>query len=97
LAQTVPLTVHQDGGPCSKTQSADCISFSSLLAEGGEKVTKFLLASCIYEKNNDTKVWNAILNDLDEAARGTDLDGWQFVLLFSKADELFYYYYCYQR
>jgi len=86
LAHTIPIAVHQDAGPCTKTKSADCISFSSLLAEGGEKVTKLLLATCVADSNNDWQVWREVLKDLDEAAtRG--VDGWFLVLLFGKADE----------
>jgi hypothetical protein len=86
LSQCIPITVHQDAGPVAKTKSADCISVSSLLAVGGEKVTKFLLATALADKDNDWKVWGEILKDLDEAAT-VGVGGWKLVLLFAKADE----------
>ena len=86
LEKTIPLVVHQDAGPCSKTHSADCISFSSLLGQGSEKVTKFLLSTYISDPGNDTLVWDAILSDLRLAA-DQGVGGWHFCLLFAKADE----------
>lgn len=87
LERTLPLVVHQDGGPCSKVRSADCISFGSMLGEGSEKITKFLLSTCLDDPDNDWKIWEAILSDLDEAAT-MGVGGWYFCLLFAKADEL---------
>ena len=37
LSSYIPLTVHEDAGPCTKQLSARCLSFSSLLATGNEK------------------------------------------------------------
>ena len=47
LSTMVPLAVHQDAAPCSKTKSFNCKSFSSLLGDGDEKATKLLCCSCI--------------------------------------------------
>jgi len=91
----VPLTIHEDAGPCSKLKSANCISFSSLLGCGDEKISKFLCSSYIQETGGPREydIWKVILEDLDMLARG-ELAGnapgecfWRFVLLFAKSDE----------
>ena len=38
LVTTIPCTLHLDAGPCTKRQSCCCISWTSMLAQGGEKV-----------------------------------------------------------
>ena len=89
LTRTIPLVLHQDAGPCSKTKSADCICFSSLLGEGSEKLTKWLLATFILDKSRDekdTKVWQEILENLN-AAMTNGCGEWFFCTLFAKADE----------
>ena len=68
LERTIPIVVHQDAGPISKTQSADVISFSSMLSDGPEKITKFLIATCIHTPSNDVQIWVGILQDLEIAA-----------------------------
>ena len=99
LGYMVPCTVHEDAGPYSKTKSCDCISFSSLLCNGGEKTTKFL--SSTFVKTSGTtaghECWRAILRDFDDLATGVvngvavaqNADGtiWTFVLFFAKADQ----------
>ena len=86
LRNAIPVVVHQDAGPYSKAKSADCICCSSLLAEGSEKITKFLLATCVADRGNDAAVWDEILRDLEVAAAG-NFGGFSFILLFAKADE----------
>ena len=39
LVTTIPCTLHLDAGPCTKRQSCCCISWTSMLAQGGEKVS----------------------------------------------------------
>ena len=39
LVTTIPCTMHLDAGPCTKRQSCYCISWTSMLAQGGEKVS----------------------------------------------------------
>ena len=95
LYTTVPLAVHEDAGPCTKKLSARCLSFSGVLGEGSEKLTNFLCASAIKSTkgNEDHKAWEAMLADFEHLANGSidviDAEGtsWDFVLVFSKADE----------
>ena len=47
LVTTVPCAMHSDAGPCTKVNSAYCISWSSMLGSGGEKVSKSLAASFV--------------------------------------------------
>ena len=95
----VPCTIHQDAGPYSKKSSCDCWSFSSLLANGNETLTKYLMATSIKlsgQKPSD-RAWSIILKDFDDLSTGLvkgapvarDEDGtvWSFVLLFAKADQ----------
>ncbi len=97
LVSTIPCTVHADAGPCSKTQSCNCISWSSLLGSGGEKLTKFLAASYLKRGNApDGPAWQRFLADFEALATGT-VDGeavaregrkvWKLLLLLSKSDE----------
>ena len=71
LVCTVPLVVHTDAGPCTKSLSCTCISWSSLLGGGPEKLTKFLAASYLKPEGEiETEVWKALLQDLDSLAEG---------------------------
>ena len=63
LKRAIPLVMHEDAGPCSKEQPACCISVSSLLGSGSEKVTKYLLATAVSVPMEDVKVWEDILAD----------------------------------
>jgi hypothetical protein len=99
LCTTVPLAVHEDCGPCTKKLSARCLSFSSVLGEGSEKLTNFLCASALKQPkgDDDHKAWEAMLADFEGLAAGKidgkdigldeDATSWRFVLLFAKADE----------
>jgi len=99
LARTIPCTIHEDAGPVSKTLSADCLSFASLLGDGDEKVTKFLCASWVKSHEcNTSSVWEAVLGDFHSLASGivggsavaAPEDGsepWTFVLILAKGDE----------
>ena len=90
LLHTIPLAMHEDAGPCSKKLSADCISFSSLLKAGTERLTHFLCASKIKKKSDDLKIWEVLLRDLEMLARdgiGGRGPPWKFVLMIVKADE----------
>ena len=88
-SHTVPITVHEDAGPCSKTKSACCLSWSGLPSRGDERVTKYLMCSHIKGTNHTSDAWPAIIDDLETLARGIDLQSgrWRFVVLFAKADE----------
>ena len=49
LVTTIPCSLHSDAGPCSKRMSCTCISWSSLLSVGAEKVTQHLIYSWLKE------------------------------------------------
>jgi hypothetical protein len=93
-----PLAVHEDAAPCSKTKSLYCKSFSSLLAEGDEKVAKFMCCSCVKSPGRGRDgSWNLIFADLlalgtgmvdgIEVAKDPDGTIWFFCLLFATGDE----------
>ena len=98
LATCIPCTLHQDAGPYSKRKSAECISFSSLLADGPEKLTKFLIASTVKTKRSVPceVAWPSMLEDWEAMGRGevggraiAEAGGvrWTFILLYVKGDE----------
>ena len=41
LAHSIPLRIHEDAGPFTKTKSMDVVSFSSMLGRGTELQTKY--------------------------------------------------------
>ena len=64
LVCMVPCAVHTDAGPCSKTNSCNCISWSSMLGTGGEKLTKFLVCSYLkHDNHGDAPGWGRLLQD----------------------------------
>ena len=96
----VPLTVHEDAGPCTKRLSAPCVSFSGLLGQGDEKVAKYVCFSSLTRNDsndNNHEGWKCLLKDLDDLLLGMkdgevialneDGQPWLFILLFAKADE----------
>jgi len=99
LRNSIPITIHEDAGPISKNLSANCISFSSLLGEGDEKVTKFLSFTYVKgRKTINTRIaWDAFLEDLHHVSTGfvggapvapIDNDSrWTFIAMFAKGDE----------
>ena len=93
LKNTIPLVVHEDAGPCSKSKSANCISFSSLLGIGSEKSCKYLVSTYLKNRGDRSQApWIVVLNDLDKLANGDIMIEcfdklWDMVLLFAKADE----------
>ena len=99
LGFMIPLAVHEDAAPYSKTASFNCKSWSALLGDGDEKVTKYMACSCIKEKATAQAdcSWEALLADLWALGSGTvdgqpvalEPDGtkWTFVLLIAKGDE----------
>ena len=50
LVNTLPCSLHSDAGPFSKKLSCNCVSFGSLLSEGQENVTGFLVHTNVKEK-----------------------------------------------
>ena len=100
LATTVPLTVHADAGPFTKTTACYCVSFSPLLGAGEAHFTKYLVASYVQKKSSpetDYPFWTRLLDNLlqlgsgvvdgQEVARDADGTLWTFALVFVKADE----------
>ena len=97
LAFVAPLTVHIDGGPCTKTRSVNVLSFGGLHAQGDEKVTKSPCASYLKGDRPDTNIWDFLLRDFEALATGlvggrpvaTGRDGrvLKWLLLFVKSDE----------
>ena len=97
LVCTSPCVVHSDAGPCSKTLSANIVSWSALLGSGGENTTKILVCSFLKENMlGDRPSWELLLRDFEASATGM-VDGravaqqgrkrWKFVLLIAKSDE----------
>eukprot|EP00959_Pyramimonas_sp_CCMP1952_P122280 2556364-Pyramimonas_sp.AAC.1 len=97
LVWTVPCSVHCDAGPVTKSKSANIVSWSSMVGFGGEKTSKFTVASYLKSSNNtDAPLWRALLNDFDHLATGVvggtavagdDRKLIKFVLLVVKSDE----------
>ena len=99
LSMTIPLTVHADGAPFTKSSSCYCIHFSSMLSMGEERLTKFLCCSFIKEQgSNDHIAWQRLIPDFLLLAKGENSSGeplvrdpdgtsWCFAVLFCKADE----------
>ena len=97
LVCTIPCALHCDTGPATKNASVYCLSWSSILGGGGEKISKYLAASYVKmpdQTNHDA--WRRLLADFDELASGAVSGSfvaqdqrrtWKFVLLLSKADE----------
>ena len=99
LSYMIPLSLHEDAGPITKRLSANHISFSSLLSEGNEKLTHFLICTHVKKKgdNLQAKMWEILLGDMDGLSCGV-VNGstvapagpdryWKFLVLFCKCDE----------
>ena len=97
LVCTVPLAVHTDAGPCTKSLSCYCVSWSSILSVGPEKLTKFLICSYTKEEGPaELRVWERLIQDFDALAAGRLAETpiaqegrrtWRFILLVAKMDE----------
>lgn len=99
LETLVPLTLHADAGPFTKTAACYCVSFSSLLSTGEAALVKYPVGAYVKPGGaaRDLPFWERLLAALE--ARGTgyvngrfvarDRDGsvWRFTLLFVKRDE----------
>ena len=94
LVCTIPCVLHTDAGPCTKSAACNCISWSALLGEGSEKLTKFLICSHLKPTGTpnltDRPCWERILADFDAMASEGLLVGrrrWRLVLMAVKCDE----------
>ena len=56
LDHVVPLTVFTDAGPSSLLKSCVVMSFSSLLAQGHEKLTKYPCGSCVKQSGGQVDI-----------------------------------------
>ena len=66
LDHVVPLTVFTDAFPLRLQKSCVVISFSSLLAQGHEKLTKYPHGSCVKQSGGqvDIGAWDRLIADL---------------------------------
>ena len=99
LTRAIPLTLHEDAGPITKSLSTDCISFGPLLGDGSENMLKYLCFSYVKVRGAGppTEAWDVIIADFEALITGFvggsavavngDGDPWSFVLLFYKGDE----------
>ena len=102
LAYVIPVMLHEDAGPISKSQSATIVSWSSLLASGSEKVSHYPIATFTRPKHKFDRellspCWDLTLRDFQSLALGllggeaiVPAEGgrcFKLVLLFCKGDE----------
>ena len=100
LVTTIPCATHTDAGPVTLTRSSNILSWSSMVGVGGEKVTKYIIASHLKVAESsvvDEPAWGKLLRDFDCLAEGVDGEGepvaqegrrkWRFCLLVFKSDE----------
>ena len=99
IDHVVPLTVFTDESPFSLQKSCVVISFSSLLAQGHEKLTKYPCGSCVKQSGGQVHIgaWDRLITDLlalttgvvggSPVAVGDDGAVKGFFLLFTKCDE----------
>ena len=99
LETAIPLTMHADAGPYSKTSACYVVSFASLVGVGEAKLTKFICASYVQRSGqmDDSLWWHHVLEDMAALGSGyvgrravaRDSDGtlWRAALVFVKCDE----------
>ena len=99
LETVIPLTMHADAGPYSKTSACYVVSFASLVGVGEAKLTKFICASYVQRSGqmDDSLWWHHVLEDMAALGSGyvgrravaRDSDGtlWRAALVFVKCDE----------
>ncbi|CAK0847717.1 unnamed protein product [Prorocentrum cordatum] len=99
LETVIPLTMHADAGPYSKTSACYVVSFGSLVGVGEAKLTKFMCASYVQRSGqmDDSLWWHRVLEDMAALGSGhvggravaRDSDGtlWRGALVFVKCDE----------
>ena len=99
LETVIPLTMHADAGPYSKTSACYVVSFASLVGVGEAKLTKFICASYVQRSGqmDDSLWWHHVLEDMTALGSGyvggravaRDSDGtlWRGALVFVKCDE----------
>ena len=89
LRRIIPLCIHEDSGPFTKTKSVDILSFSGLFGSAGEKCSQYPIASFVKEAPlsdvESQHVWAPILKECEELA-SKGVGGQRFLLLFVKGD-----------
>ena len=87
LRRHIPVIVHDDAGPVSKSSSAYVRNWWSLLGVGRETETRFLLSTVMKEQHELPDLsWRAILRSFEELSRPVPDDGWGALLLFVGSD-----------
>ena len=97
LVCSIPVALHTDAGPCTKRQSMNVVSWSSLLWGGEEKLTKYPIRTYLKtDSRGDNPSWVRIIEDFEALATGylhgrpIAQDGrktWRLILLVCKCDE----------
>ena len=76
LARTIPLVIHEDAGPFSKSQSVSVLNYSSITGRGAEFDIKFVVSTFIKVSGegrrplSDDPGWAAILDSFLLLANG---------------------------
>ena len=84
LDTCIPLTIHEDAGPYAKKRRCNIVSVSSLLCNGTELETKYVVFSNIKDTDDPhdaaAGAWKALFADLIDLARGATADGHPLVV-----------------
>ena len=88
LRKTIPITLHEDAGPFSKTKSVNVVSWSPLLGSGAELEQKYLHHAEVKYKGASCcdAAWDDLFADLAALAQSFPGVDWEIVLLFGKGD-----------
>ena len=87
LRYHLPLAIFDDGVPVSEHASAYCRLWYSLLGQGTENETRFLLGTAFSDGNDGPDLsWNLIMDDFARLAGPVEPGSWGGVLLFLGAD-----------
>ena len=77
----VPICLHEDAGPHTKSSQVNIIHFSGLFGKGGVHVSLFPMVTYIKEKLTTLQLealWRPLLADLDVLAH-TGVGGYKFL------------------
>jgi hypothetical protein len=89
--QCIPVTLHEDAGPYLNSGSCNVVSWGSLFGSGGDKVSEFILASYVKDKNAHpteaelANMWNPIFADFDRLLT-IGIGGFCFLPVYAKGD-----------
>ena len=82
----VPLVLFDDAGPVSKANSTWCRVWYSLLGKGGERESRYLIASGLKDEPGEDKSWATVLASFEQLAAPVAPGTWGGILLFVGAD-----------